>query len=107
MKIFGLQLRFAMMATAKAGKKSLAIITNHQASGALSIYKCRWSIEVLFANMKTKGFNLENTHLKCPIRLRKLFALVALAFAICFLVGLVAHGKNPIKVKNHGYKTNK
>jgi hypothetical protein len=44
-KIFGLQLGCAMMATAKAGKKSLAIITNHQASGALSIYKCRWSIE--------------------------------------------------------------
>jgi Transposase DDE domain len=105
-QIFGLQLGFAMMATAKAGKKSLAIITNHQASGALCNYKCRWSIEVLFANMKTKGFNLELTHLKCPIRLRKLFALVASAFAICFLVGLVAHKSKPIKTKNHGYKAN-
>ena len=104
--IFGLQLGFAMMATKKIGKKSLAIITNHQASGALSIYKCRWSIEVLFANMKTKGFGLENTHLKCPIRIRKLFALVAVAFTICFLVGLVAHKDKPIKTKNHGYKTN-
>jgi Transposase DDE domain len=105
-RIFGLQLGFAMMATAKVGKKSLAIITNHQASGALSIYKCRWSIEVLFANMKTKGFNLENTHLKCSMRLRKLFALVALSFAICFLVGLIAHKSKPIKTKKHGYKAN-
>lgn len=104
--IFGLQLGLAMKATAKVDKKSLAIITNHEASRALSIYKCRWSIEVLFANMKTKGFNLEDTHLKCPIRLRKLFALVALAFAICFLVGIVAHKDKPIKVKNHGYKAN-
>jgi Transposase DDE domain len=104
--IFGLSLGFAIKATAKVGKKSLAIITNHQASQALIIYKCRWSIEVLFANMKTKGFHLEDTHLKCPIRLRKLFALVAIAFAICFLVGLIAHKNKPITVKNHGYKTN-
>jgi Transposase DDE domain len=102
--IFGQQLGFAMKATAKAGKKSLAIVTNYQASGALQVYKCRWSIEVLFANMKTKGFNLELTHLKCPIRLRKLLALVSLAFAICFLVGIVAHQSKPIKTKNHGYK---
>jgi transposase len=105
-KIFGLELGFAMKASAKTGKKALAIITNHSASDALCHYKSRWSIEVLFANMKTKGFNLEDTHLKCPVRLRKLIALVSIAFTICFLVGLVAHKEKPIKMKNHGYKAN-
>jgi hypothetical protein len=103
-QIFGQELGLAMKANAKVGKKALAIVTNHIASGALQVYKCRWAIEVLFANMKTKGFNLEKTHLKCPNRLRKLFALAALAFAICFLIGLVAHKLTPIKMKNHGYK---
>jgi hypothetical protein len=104
--IFGEQLGFALKSCKKVGKKSLAIITNAQASSALTIYRCRWSIEVLFANLKTKGFNLEDTHLKSPERLRKLFAMVAIAFTICLVVGIIAHKEKPIAMKNHGYKAN-
>lgn len=81
-------------------------MSNAPVSDTLNIYKLRWSIEVLFANLKKRGFNLEDTHLKDPPRIRKLFALVAIAFTLCFIVGLLAHQIKPITIKNHGYKAN-
>jgi Transposase DDE domain len=90
----------------KKRKDVLAILTNARACEALEAYRNRWSIEVLFENLKTRGFNLEDTHLKDPIRLRKLFALCAIAFALSFAVGLALNKIKPIPLKNHGYKEN-
>lgn len=104
--IFEAELGLALKANNRTGKKCLAVVTNHEPSQSLQNYADRWSIEVLFASIKTKGFDLEATHLKCPIRLRKLFALVSMAFAVCFLIGVVSHRMKPIKTKNHGYKAN-
>lgn len=89
----------------KKRKRVLAIVTNTEAKLALNEYKNRWSIEVMFKKLKTDGFNLEQTHLKDPIRLRKLFALCAIAFTICLLIGITKHFKiKPIKLKKHGFK---
>lgn len=91
----------------KAEEEYLIVITNTFAHQAIQTYKLRWSIEVFFQSVKGRGFNLEKTHLKDPKRLRKLFALVAIAFAICLKIGIWAH-KNikKIPIKNHGYKKN-
>ena len=71
------------------------------------IYRKRWSIEVLFQSMKKRGFDLESTHLRCLHKLKKLIALVAIAFAFCLLAGRHYHQKvKKIKTKNHGYKAN-
>lgn len=105
-KIFGETLNLSLRKSPKRDKKILAIVSNASVSEALNIYKLRWSIETLFANLKTRGFNLEKTHLKDPQRIRKLFALVAIAFTICFIVGLMGHKIKPLKVKKHGYKQN-
>lgn len=108
--IFGHWLSIAMkhLTAAEKGKRKnlLAIVTNTCAAHALTNYRNRWSIEVLFGSLKTKGFNLEDTHIKDPIRLRKLFALCAIAFLICFIVGLMADKITKIEIKNHGYKAN-
>ncbi len=52
---------------------------------------------------------MEDTHLDETDRLRKLFALVAIAFAVCLHIGRWSdraanrqHIK-PIEIKNHGY----
>lgn len=115
-EIFGHTLGIAMKRHAKQwsskGKKAtmstrkpfLAIVTNANATNALAIYKGRWSIEVLFLKLKTHGFNLEDTHIKDPVRLRKLFALCAIAFMLCLVVGLAINKDKPIPLKNHGYK---
>ena len=87
-------------------KAILAILTDNKSAQAGGNYRNRWSIEVLFENLKLRGFDLECTHLKDPPRLRKLFALCAIAFTICFLTGLALNKKKPIAVKNHGYKSN-
>ena len=87
-------------------KDILAILTNTRACEALQAYRNRWSIEVLFETLKTRGFNLEDTHLKDPQRLRKLFALCAIAFSLSFNVGLALDKITPIAIKNHGYKAN-
>ena len=87
-------------------KDILPILTNTRACEALQAYRNRWSIEVLFETLKTRGFNLEDTHLKDPQRLRKLFALCAIAFSLSFNVGLALDKITPIAIKNHGYKAN-
>lgn len=92
---------------AKGKRKAfLAVVTNATQAGILSVYKNRWSIEVLFQSFKKRGFDIQATHLDDPIRLRKLFALVAMAFITAFTAGLAIQAHKPIPIKNHGYKEN-
>jgi hypothetical protein len=44
-------------------------------------------VETLFAALKSRGFDLEATHVTKPSRIRRLIALLALAFAWSHLVG--------------------
>ncbi len=68
-----------------------------------SWYRRRWSIEVFFQALKQRGFNLENSCLRCIVKYRKLFALVAIAYTICWATGIEEGKTNPVKVKKHGY----
>ncbi|RZK20076.1 MAG: IS4 family transposase [Hymenobacter sp.] len=69
------------------------------------LYAKRWTIEQCFQNLKGRGFNLEATHLQCRHKLRKLVALVSLAYACCLRVGIRAEQQlQPIARKNHGYR---
>jgi len=67
-------------------------------------YAKRWTIEQCFQNLKGRGFNLRNTHLRCFDKLRKLVALVSLAYAFCLSVGQAADQRQPVAHKNHGYR---
>jgi len=40
-------------------------------------------IEDCFQNLKFRGFNLENIHMKILSRLSKLIAMVSIAYAFC------------------------
>ena len=88
-------------------EKYLLVLTNANVTKALDIYRQRWSIEVFFQSIKKRGFNLENTHLTELPKLKKLFALVSLAFACCLQIGVWKHeNKKPMKKKKNGYKPN-
>ena len=80
----------------------LVIIISNQNLGVkiLEIYKNRWTIELMFANCKTNGFNLEDTHLKDLKRIESLFAVVASALALVFLVGRKEEALRPTPYKN-------
>lgn len=54
----------------------------------LQTYKQRWDIESCFKNMKSQGFNLEETHMTKLDRLMKLMAAVAVAILLTSLSGL-------------------
>jgi hypothetical protein len=51
-------------------------------------YGMRWSIEAMFSDFKTRGFGLEDTHLRYPDRLEKLILVMAIAMIWAIFSGL-------------------
>lgn len=80
----------------------LIIASNRQEHYVLDEYKKRWGIEVLFANLKSRGFDLEATHLVHEERIEKLIALLTIAFTWAHIVGEWIALTKPLKVKTHG-----
>ncbi|MDQ3397961.1 MAG: transposase, partial [Deinococcota bacterium] len=82
--VFGLRL---YVAVTKSKEGELVVLVcpsgvlreNAEPDKALLRYSRRWQIETLFAALKTRGFNLEDTHMISANRLDKLLALLALA----------------------------
>lgn len=106
-KIHGHWVSLAIKCLANQQDEYLIVITNTFAHCALSNYQRRWSIETFFQSVKQRGFRLEDTHLQDLERVRKLFALVAIAFTVCLHIGRWSdENQKPIEVKNHGYKAN-
>jgi hypothetical protein len=75
------------------------IATNGSGQDALEQYKKRWTIETMFGCLKTRGFNLENTHITKHGRFNMLLSLVVMAFAISYASGVLSNELNPIKIK--------
>jgi hypothetical protein len=78
------------------------IATQDQPETALTDYKERWQIETLFGCLKSRGFDLETTHITDHKRLEKLLAFLAIAFSWSHLIGEWLHEIKPITLKNHG-----
>jgi len=66
-------------------------------------YKKRWAIESLFGNTKTRGLNIEDTHLTLTSKLDLRLGLVAMAVAWASKTASVLIGAGKMKRKNHGY----
>ena len=79
----------------------LVVATNTDPKIALTQYRRRWAIETLFAATKTRGFNLEDTHLVHPDRVGKLLAVLAVAFAFAHATGEWQAKHRPIIIKTH------
>ncbi len=71
---------------------------------AQKIYKQRWTIEKMFGYMKTRGFNLEQTHITGSEKLKKLLALITIALLWSYLIGVWIESSIKIRIKNHGRK---
>jgi hypothetical protein len=57
-----------------------------------------------FGIFKSRGFNLEDTHLVDSERLSRLFALLTVALCWAYLTGQWFSEQKPIKIKKHGRK---
>lgn len=81
----------------------LILVAPEYAPAPAREYKKRWGIETLFGALKSRGFNLEDTHLQDPERLSRLLALLAIAFTWAFVVGQWQAAVKELKLKKHGY----
>lgn len=65
----------------------LAVLSSSDIADSLESYRLRWGIECSFKSLKSSGFNLEMTHIKCKNNFRALLQVIFIAFAMCFKVG--------------------
>ncbi len=78
-------------ATRSDNNELVIVISNDTvASDLLVLYAIRWNIECLFGQLKTRGFNFEDTRITLPHRIGNLMKLIVLSFAVCYLVGLAS-----------------
>jgi len=83
----------------------LIVVTADDIVNAIEYYRQRWEIETLFSCLKTRGFNLEETRITISERLEKLVAVLAIAFAWSYKIGIWSEQRvAPIVTKKHGYK---
>lgn len=87
----------------------LIVASNRRFRGPLAdplgLYGARWQIETLFGAMKSRGFDLEATHLRHPERIERLIGLVSVALAWACRVGERLAAVRPIRRKNHGRRS--
>ena len=80
----------------KGHPKPLFLLTNLELGyEACHYYKRRFKIETLFKHLKSAGFYLHKTRLKCPEKLANLIIVVAFSFVFSFCMGLLIKEKEP------------
>lgn len=84
------------------GDECVYVITNRAPSAAVSFYSERWTIENLFAALKTRGFNFEDSHIVNADRLENLLGVLCLAAFWAVQLGELVAKHQPIKRKAHG-----
>src|SRR5690606_26477166 len=93
-----------IQATRSTEKKLVIVVSNDLINlNLLELYMKRWAIECLFGNLKSKGFNFEDTHFTIHERVSNLTKLLVLAHAIALLLGIIKAISSPIIIKKHGF----
>lgn len=82
----------------------LTIIAPSYCQTIIDDYAQRWGIETLFGIFKSRGFNLEDTHITDSERLSRLFALLTIALCWAYRTGQWLSDHKPILIKKHGRK---
>ncbi len=81
----------------------MIIATNQKTEDAIEIYAKRWEIETLFGCLKSKGFHFEETRITKRDRIKKLIAVLAIAFCWAHLAAGWSHRhEKTILLKKHG-----
>ncbi len=100
-KLWG-RYRVCVTGRKRADGELLILISNEPSPEMIEEYRRRWQIETLFGCLKSRGFDLEETHLRESERLEKLLGLLALAICWSWLAGEKLCQRKPITVKKHG-----
>ncbi|MBX2890695.1 MAG: transposase [Saprospiraceae bacterium] len=82
----------------KGHSKPLFLLTNLELGHeACHYYKRRFKIETLFKHLKSAGFYLHKTRLKCPKKLANLIIVAAFSFVLSFCMGVFIKEKEPVE----------
>ncbi len=92
----------AVMGMRRADGEYVIVVSTEESELLLSDYARRWGVETLFGCLKTRGFCLEATHVTDKDRLRKLIALMALAFCWAYRTGQWLTRTDALQIKKHG-----
>ena len=97
------RLRFAAK---RIRKGELLIVATNLDDGprGLNLYRRRWDVECFFADAKTRGFNIEDTHITNPAKLGTLLVVIALAVTWAYRCATRIMGRKDIRRKTHGRK---
>jgi len=80
------------------GGELLLVVTNIPApKNALCFYRKRWRIECLFADTKTRGFNIDDTHIIDYDKFAPLLAIVVFAMTWAYRCASQAIGRQGIR----------
>ena len=99
-RIWGLEL--AVTGRRLVSGEYLIVATSSYTATAIEEYAKRWEIETLFGCLKSRGFRLEEPPVIEPEHLKKLIALLALAFCWAHIVGEWLSQQKALKTKKHG-----
>jgi len=84
------------------GELVVVVAPRYFRGGLLKRYRVRWLIELFFKSIKSKGFNLEETHMTDPDRIKLLMAIIAVATALVVMTGRCRNQIKKIPIKKHG-----
>ena len=66
----------------------LLVVCSDKEGKGIESYGERWQIETLFGSLKSKGFNLEDTHMTAPAKIDRLMSVLAIGFVLSCRAGL-------------------
>ncbi len=78
------------------------LVSNRHPDTAQVLYRQRWQIETLFGVLKSRGFDLEATHLAAAARIERLFGVLAVALVWVLGVAVRCVTERPEPKKTHG-----
>ena len=85
-------------------KGLLIVVATEKPDSMISDYYKRWDIETLFGCLKSRGFDMESTHMTKQDRMDKLMGLLAIAFTWCLLTGHWHYGEADQLPLNRHYR---
>ena len=94
---------YLYIAARRSEKGLLIVVATKKPETMITDYYRRWAIETLFGCLKSRGFDLESTHMTAPERMDKLMGILALAFAWCLIIGHWYYGEaEQLPLNKHG-----
>ena len=93
-------LKVAVSAVRRKDKELVIVVSSEASDQILSEYAVRRQIETLFGCLKSRGFCLEESHLRDGERLSRLLAIQTLAFCWSLASGKIVCQRKSLKLKN-------